>query len=96
MGISRRLPSIPRGFEVGVHLVYLAHKQAAYPEGWPDVEPGAKARPGVFYVFKPTHVDLVIDDEKEIPKRAERLLDRLGDSGRLVKVEPDTSQPSLV
>lgn len=89
MGISRRLPSIPRGFMVGSHYVYLAHKQAAYPEGWPDVEPGAKARAGVFYVFKPTHVDLVIDDKDQIPERAERLLDKLGDKGRLVQVIPD-------
>ena len=89
MGISRRLPNIPRGFAVGEHWVYLAHKLAAFPEGWPDCGPDAKSRPGVFYVFRPTHVDLVIDDPEDIPERAHRLADRLGDAARLVTVIPE-------
>ena len=31
----------------------------------------------------------MIDDKDQIPERAERLLDKLGDKGRLVQVIPD-------
>jgi len=92
MGISRRLPNIPRGFEVGKHIIYLAHKQACWPEGWPHCAPDAKSRPGIFYAFRPSHVDLVIDDPDEIPETALRLKERLGDVARLVKVIPDQEQ----
>jgi len=89
MGISRRLPAIPNGFEFGEHYVYLAHKAAVIPcirdfEIGEDEIP--KPTPGVFSVFKPTHVDLVIDDENDIPEKAVRLMEKHGDHARLVKV----------
>jgi len=90
MGISRRLPAIPNKFEFGEHYVYLAHKAAVIPflgdfEIGKDEPP--KLTPGVFSVFKPTHVDLVIDDEDNIPEKAVRLMEKHGENARLVKVE---------
>lgn len=84
MGISRKLPSIPRGFEVGRDIIYFAHLLACPGQKLEGFEPEPTA--GVFHAFRPTYVDLVIEDENDIPQRAMNLLDRLGDRGRLVKV----------
>lgn len=85
MGISRKVSALPRGFEPGRTVVYLAHRKAAQGED-DDGEPVAV--PAVFTVFKPERVDLVVDttDPAELPPRALHLAERLGDRGRLVKV----------
>jgi len=82
MGISKKIRSIPRGFEIGKHWIYLAHKHAIPQEAHQD----SPTFPGVFTVFKPTHVDLVIEDENSIPEKAVRLAEKLGDKAKIVKV----------
>jgi len=86
MGISKRMASVPRGFEVGKHYVYLAHLQAVRRE---VAENAFVQEQGVFTVFKPTHFDLVIDDAENIPGRARALKKALGDNARIVKVVRD-------
>jgi len=88
MGISRKLTSIPRGFEIGKHWVYLAHVHAI-------VNFGEKPSAGVFWVFRPSHIDLVIDDENSIPEKAKHLKDKYGDRVRLVKVIPKPEPEQL-
>jgi hypothetical protein len=86
MGVSRKLPAIPRGFDLGQTWVYLAHPKAVQHE---STHPETAFTPGIFRAFMPTGVDLVIEDEDKIPERAEKLLEQIGDGARLVKVIPE-------
>lgn len=53
MGVSRRIKSVPRGFEVGVDWVFLAHREAV-------PVPGQGRRPGVIAVFRPTRIEKIV------------------------------------
>ena len=85
MAISKKIAAIPHGFEVAEHYVYLAHKKAV--DG---------VQSGLFHAFRPSYVDLVIDDENNIPERALTLAKKLGDRARLVKIIPVADQPSMI
>lgn len=94
MGISKKVAHIPKDFDIGVHGLFLCHVRAVLV---PDAEP----EPGVFTYFKPTHVDLVIKpmlyeaypvSEYNIPDRAKKIKDKLGDKARIVVVEPITEK----
>lgn len=96
MGISRKVAHIPNGFEVGKTAVYLAHRQAkSHTEGeFPNVK--IVHTPGIFSAFIPVRVDLVIKDENNIPEKAIRLAEQLGEgNARIVKVIRDTQAPLL-
>jgi hypothetical protein len=86
MGVSRRLQTIPRGVEFGKTWVYLAHIKAFSKLVG---ETNYTLHPGIFYVFRLTHADLVIEDENDIPGRAKALKEKHGDNARIVKVIPD-------
>jgi hypothetical protein len=64
MGISRRITSIPRGFEVGVTWVFLAHPKGMLklvdgpPDGLFDKEP--QHRPAIFMAFKPSKIERIV------------------------------------
>lgn len=91
IGISKRVSAIPRGFEVGKHWIYLAHVRAVPGDLLRQNKDlsGNSFGPGIFYVFRPTHVELVIADPEAVPDEAERLYDRLGeDKCRIVVVRP--------
>jgi hypothetical protein len=63
MGISRRIRTVPRGFKVGEHYVFLAH-----PKGFHKYSDNAAGSglagvewvPGIFYIFKPTAIEIII------------------------------------
>ena len=109
MGISKRIASIPHGFEIGETVVYLAHNKAIESLEVPVKEgefvPGdflEKSKieyiPAVFTVFKPNRVDIVVDttNPEELPERAKSIAKKLGDKARIVKVEPEYEQQSLL
>lgn len=82
-GISLKIPAIPHGFEVGRTFVYLAHLNAYVDWASDDLE----GQPGVFMVFRPSRVDLVVDDIEDVPDKALHLAERLGeDNCRVVQV----------
>lgn len=66
MGVSRRIPTVPRGFKLGETVVYVAHRDAF-----------GKDRAGIIAAFKPQRVEMIItetmakDEEfmKELEKR---------------------------
>ena len=89
MGVSRRIAAIPRRFEFGRNVIYLAHRHAVQDEG-------AKL-PKVFMVFTPTHVDIVVDttDSSQLPPKALHLAEKYGKSARVVKVERVAQQENL-
>ncbi len=51
--------------------------------------------PGVFSVFKPSHIDLVIPSEGDIPDKAKNLVARHGDKVRLVRVIENGKQGEM-
>ena len=60
-GVSRRIPALPKGFELGKTFVFVAHREAITLG--PD-----EFMPAVFHVFKPRAVEFVVrgtetDDE---------------------------------
>jgi hypothetical protein len=97
MGVSRKLPALPKGFELGKTVVYLAHRKVVPAvmdaEGKEEVE---KAKKGIFTAFRPTGVDLVIEDENTIPERAKKIVEKLDNPRvRLVKVIKAGEQTEL-
>ena len=61
-GISRRIPAVPRGFEAGKHFVLLAHREAT-------VSPEGKKVAGIFHVFRPERVELIVRQSEATPEK---------------------------
>jgi len=53
MGVSKRIAAVPNNLRLGETWVYLAHPEAA------PLEDGDRG-PGIFTVFKPTRIELII------------------------------------
>lgn len=78
LGISRRISRLPRGFKIGETWVLLAHRSAIPKQR--DVEDRERdarkpAGAGVFRVFRPTAVEMIVTDETpqaELDKLRER------------------------
>ncbi len=85
VGISKKVASVPKDFEIGKDIIFLAHRKAVvdYDD---DNEPFSA---GIFMSFCPDRVDIVINDPDNIPARAIALKEKFGDAARLVKVEQD-------
>jgi len=70
LGISRRVHALPKGFKLGATLVFLAHRFAMNSHLlYDDPKEGETApHPGVFMVFRPSAVEVIVDgtepDEK--------------------------------
>ncbi len=92
-GISKKVAAVPNGFEIGEHFIFLAHNHAV-----PNLDDSDNpTSPGVFMVFRPQRVDLVIDSADKIPDRARSIAERLGDKARLIQViEGEPQQKSLL
>lgn len=74
MGICRRISAVPRGFEVGVHWVMLAHPEV---EGVTNAEGELVTGPGVFHMFRPSRIEKLVtktqsEDEEEMEKLRQR------------------------
>ncbi|MGH9649184.1 MAG: hypothetical protein ACRD3I_01810, partial [Terriglobales bacterium] len=105
MGVSRKLPAIPKDFKLGETWEYLAHREAvtryedaprADIQGTAVPETVKVLSPGVFTMFKPRRIDLVIADEHNIPERALKLAEQLGEENcRIVKVVKAGEQQEL-
>lgn len=85
IGISKKVASIPRGFEFGKDIIFLASSKAVVNYDDDDVSFSA----GIFMSFCPDRVDIVIDDPDNIPARALALKKKFGDAARMVKVEQE-------
>lgn len=87
MGISRKIAQIPHDFEIGETWVFFAHRKG---KAWINQDMEEEWQPAIFSAFKPTHIDLVIDDPNDVPDYAERLQEKWGEEKvRIVKVVRD-------
>lgn len=79
MGISKRIPAVPKDFKLGEHWIYLGHREAIKPADMNDSE--ATATPGIFTIFKPTAIEYVVNKKdtkkklKSLEKRGIKLVD---------------------
>jgi hypothetical protein len=72
LGFSRRIKAIPQGFKVGETWVLLAHSKSitgSVPELDPNtgVETGKRItvyKPGIFYVWLPQRVELILNESQ--------------------------------
>ena len=89
-GISRKISSIPHDFRIGKTWIYLAHRKAiGYINSVTDEQEWI---PGIFMAFKPTHLDMVIDNVVDVPEYPQKLQEEHGDDRvRIVKVVKDTT-----
>lgn len=79
-GISRRLTAVPRGLVVGQTWVLLAHPEACDPAPMPlegsgepvtDKQLYLKRRPGIFSIFLPTAIELIVKQSDYDAARAD-------------------------
>ena len=74
MEISRRIPAVPRDFKVGETWVFLAHRKAV-PGKFHLWFPNEETKPGIFYIFRPTAVEIVVNGD-ETEEEIDRLIQR--------------------
>lgn len=86
-GVSRKIPAIPHGFVLGKTIVYFAHRNAVVTH---DDDIAA----GIFAAFRPTGIDLVIDDITHVPAKVQNMIGVLGTDKnvRVVQVDRDVDQ----
>lgn len=108
MGVSRRIPAVPRDFELGMTWVLVAHRTAikepcpsCLPPGQvPDPDPDCDAcegksyipHPAIFHAFRPDAVQYVVKGD-ETDDEIEGLLKR---GIEPVRVVPVGRQPALL
>jgi hypothetical protein len=99
MGISRRIASVPNEFKVGYTWVLMAHRKAithiVTPQSPDDQRPNLPSElvsvPGIFRIWKPERIEIVVDGTEE-DEVIEGYLKR---SLLPVKVERLEAQPEL-
>jgi hypothetical protein len=87
LGISRRITTVPRGFKVGVHWVFLAHPKvirSVHPETSEEV-----MQPAVFRVFQPSRIEKIITQTMSENKE---LMDDLVERGITPVIVPDNDK----
>jgi len=75
MGISRRIASVPNEFKVGKTWVLMAHRKAlTHFRGFQGIGPGddrpagltpPEFTPGIFRIWKPERIEIVVDGTEE-------------------------------
>lgn len=73
-GISKRIHAVPKGFEVGVDWILLAHRKAV-DTGNKDIDGNPIMGNGIFQAFKPERIEYVVkgdETEEELAKLEKR------------------------
>lgn len=63
MGVSRRMSALPRDFILGETYVLLAHPKAILTHP-PEVGQDIEYEPGIFKIFKPERIEIVVNGEE--------------------------------
>ena len=77
-GVSKRISAVPKGLELGQTWVLFAHKKAI-----PPIVKGDQGEPGIFYAFRPTALEYIVDKKdtdaklKKLEKEGFTLIDVL-------------------
>lgn len=84
MGVSKRIPFIPKELRLGETVVLLAHKKvvaiAELIPGSKDLRPEnfqySEFKPGIFYAFKPTVIEMLVYESELTDEKEEELKKR--------------------
>ena len=99
-GISKKINAVPKDFILGEHWIYLAHQEAVQTSKLKESEQNGQKvlngtkqengfKSGIFYIFKPKTIDLVIKDGNRIHKKAKKIVDKFGkENTRICVVKP--------
>lgn len=97
MGVSRRLPAVPKGFVPGTTWVALVHPKGRMTAPARNGN-AAEYEPAICHVFRPHGFDLVVetDDPEKLPATVVRVAERLQKVGgeaaaRIVRVIPEAA-----
>lgn len=86
-GVSRRIADIPNGFEVGVTLVLVAHREVFR-------NPDGTYTPGIFHGFVPQRIEYVVKPD-DTPEKLQRMADRGITLVDVIPKREDGEQPLL-
>src|SRR4030095_13225521 len=86
LGISRRLTAVPRNFLPGRDWVFLAH---------PKTMIGGEPKPGVFALFKPTHIEKIVTQSQSEDVAAMEVLRKRGITPVIVPDDDKDHQGSI-
>ncbi|WP_138994310.1 hypothetical protein [Larkinella sp. C7] len=94
MGISKRLPFIPKGFNVGMDWILLAHRKCPF-----ETLTGTDFRPGIFTAFCPQQIDYIVKGDEsdeflqEVYDKGIHLVDVISEEdsakGKVVPLHPE-------
>lgn len=73
MGVSRRIPAVPRDFKLGETYVLVAHREAI--DRGAEKPEGERFAPAIFHVFRPMRIEYVVR-ESDGADKLRRLADR--------------------
>lgn len=83
MGISKRIPAIPKGITLGESWVFFYHPKAGSPQpklcpdGTPQLDKSGnqiiEPTPAVFYAFKPERIEMLIWQKDATPDKLKEL-----------------------
>ena len=80
MGVSKRIAQVPREFKVGETWIYLAHKHAVTNRTIEKTDLGfgvetdnPDSGPGIFYAFRPQHIEKLIRESDATDETIEKL-----------------------
>jgi len=110
MGVSKRIPFIPKELKLGETIVLLAHKKAIQEEIFDMRKEDYEYKPAIFYAFKPTTIEMPIwkselndEKEKELVKRGitpipipDGDIDHMEDVKTTIALDPVTKRFSKV
>ena len=71
LGFSRRIKAVPQGFKVGETWVMLAHASAIEEFSGDGLSTQHKFKPGIFYVWLPQRLELILNESQRNSPEAE-------------------------
>lgn len=90
LGVSKRIPQIPKGLKVGEDWVYLAYLHLIPPNGQARIPMEGDSRrgwgPGVFYAFRPQRIEKIVTVSMA---KDEEAMGKLEEQGVTPVVVPD-------
>ena len=95
-GISKRIPRLPKEFEWG-QWVYLLHRWAMVDSAELGDDQRELVSPGIFYVFKPSELHIVVEtlDSMKLPEEALDIYYKNQEHARFLYVRNDSEQKEM-
>jgi len=90
LGVSRRIPAVPKGFRLGEHYVFMGHPKAIEGGEPPDY---GESKAGIFRVWKPQKVEMIVTGKMLQNQKFKEDLERKGITPVIVPEDDPDHQP---